>query len=71
MLGYTASKHGVVGRTKASANYLAEHSIRVNCIAPSGVNTPMATNRTIVDYVKVHPGSANKRGGGGTPPARS
>lgn len=55
MLAYTASKHGVVGLSKAWANYHAGHNIRVNCIAPSGVRTPMATNESIWKYAKAHP----------------
>ena len=43
-LGYTAAKHGVVGLMRAYANHLAPHSIRVNSIHPSGVNTPMIDN---------------------------
>ena len=36
---YTASKHGVVGLTKATALELAQARIRVNAIAPGPVNT--------------------------------
>jgi SDR family mycofactocin-dependent oxidoreductase len=43
-LGYTAAKHGVVGLMRAYANHLAPHSIRVNSIHPTGVNTPMLIN---------------------------
>jgi NAD(P)-dependent dehydrogenase (short-subunit alcohol dehydrogenase family) len=43
-LGYTAAKHGVVGLMRACANHLAPHSIRVNSIHPTGVNTPMINN---------------------------
>jgi SDR family mycofactocin-dependent oxidoreductase len=43
-LGYTASKHGVVGLMRSYANQLAPHSIRVNSIHPTGVNTPMINN---------------------------
>jgi SDR family mycofactocin-dependent oxidoreductase len=43
-IGYTAAKHGVVGLMRAYANHLAPHSIRVNSIHPSGVNTPMIDN---------------------------
>jgi SDR family mycofactocin-dependent oxidoreductase len=43
-LGYTASKHAVVGLMRAYANYLAPHSIRVNTVHPCGVATPMVIN---------------------------
>ena len=38
---YVASKFGVTGLTKAFAMELAEHSIRVNSLHPTGVATPM------------------------------
>lgn len=38
---YTAAKHGVVGLAGCLANELAEHSIRVNTVHPTGVNTEM------------------------------
>lgn len=38
---YTASKHGVVGMTRALANELAARSIRVNTVHPTGVETGM------------------------------
>jgi SDR family mycofactocin-dependent oxidoreductase len=43
-LGYTASKHAVVGLMRAYANHLAPHSIRVNTLHPCGVATPMVIN---------------------------
>jgi SDR family mycofactocin-dependent oxidoreductase len=43
-IGYTAAKHGVVGLMRVYANHLAPHSIRVNSIHPTGVNTPMINN---------------------------
>ncbi len=39
---YAASKHAVVGLTKSAALELAERNIRVNCVCPTTVNTPMA-----------------------------
>uniref|UniRef100_A0A0D3GVA3 Sex determination protein tasselseed-2 n=1 Tax=Oryza barthii TaxID=65489 RepID=A0A0D3GVA3_9ORYZ len=41
---YTASKHALVGLTKNAACELGEHGIRVNCISPFGVATPMLVN---------------------------
>lgn len=38
---YTASKHAVVGLTKNLCVELGHHGIRVNCISPFGVATPM------------------------------
>jgi 3alpha(or 20beta)-hydroxysteroid dehydrogenase len=39
---YVASKHAVVGLTKTAALELADQKIRVNCICPTTVDTPMA-----------------------------
>lgn len=38
---YTASKHGVVGMSKALANELAAVGVRVNTVHPTGVETGM------------------------------
>jgi len=38
---YCASKHGVVGLTKAMAAELAEHDITVNAVCPGAVDTAM------------------------------
>jgi SDR family mycofactocin-dependent oxidoreductase len=43
-LGYVAAKHGIVGLVRLYANLLAQHSIRVNSIHPTGVDTPMINN---------------------------
>jgi 3-oxoacyl-[acyl-carrier protein] reductase len=45
-----ASKHGVVGLTKALAQDLAEFGIRVNCISPGQIETSRA--RAVVDRSK-------------------
>ncbi|KAF5747655.1 putative short chain alcohol dehydrogenase [Tripterygium wilfordii] len=41
---YTASKHAIVGLTKNTACELGRYGIRVNCISPFGVATPMLVN---------------------------
>jgi SDR family mycofactocin-dependent oxidoreductase len=41
LVPYVAAKHGVVGLMRAFATELAEYSIRVNTIHPTGVETPM------------------------------
>ncbi|KAI1851628.1 hypothetical protein JX265_010712 [Neoarthrinium moseri] len=46
---YTASKHAVLGVTKNAALDNAAHAIRVNCLCPSWVDTPMV--RQAVDSV--------------------
>ena len=38
---YTASKHAVVGMTKALAMDLAPHNIRVNAVGPGVIRTPL------------------------------
>lgn len=37
---YNASKHGVIGLTKAAAQENADHNIRINSISPLAVDTP-------------------------------
>ncbi len=54
-LGYSASKHGVVGLIRALANHLAGHSIRVNTIHPTAVRTMMAMNPTISKWLESNP----------------
>jgi SDR family mycofactocin-dependent oxidoreductase len=41
---YTAAKHGVVGVMRTLANEFAAHSIRVNSVHPTGVDTQMIQN---------------------------
>jgi NAD(P)-dependent dehydrogenase (short-subunit alcohol dehydrogenase family) len=39
---YTASKHAVVGMTRAAARFYGKNRIRVNCVCPGPVETPLA-----------------------------
>lgn len=39
---YTASKHAVVGMTRATARSYGRRGIRVNCVCPGPVETPLA-----------------------------
>jgi len=43
---YVTAKHGVVGVMRTLAVELAQHSIRVNSVHPSQVNTPMVMNES-------------------------
>ncbi|CAI0455286.1 unnamed protein product [Linum tenue] len=46
---YTASKHAVVGLTKNLCVELGRVGIRVNCISPFGVPTPLSMDITGMD----------------------
>ncbi|MFP4598505.1 MAG: SDR family oxidoreductase [Persicimonas sp.] len=58
---YVASKHGVVGLTKAAALEYAETGIRINAICPGVIDTPMVERTTQNDpeierqYVAMEP----------------
>ncbi|WP_235747880.1 mycofactocin-coupled SDR family oxidoreductase [Nocardia coffeae] len=54
-IGYTASKHGVVGLMRQYAVLLAEHNIRVNSVHPTGVNTPMVVGNTALAQALADP----------------
>jgi NAD(P)-dependent dehydrogenase (short-subunit alcohol dehydrogenase family) len=51
LAAYTASKHGVLGLTRALAAEFASYNITVNAICPGYVDTPM-TNRSIARIVE-------------------
>ena len=48
LLGYSMSKHGVVGLVRCLSAELGPHRIRVNSVCPGAVNTPMIIN----DHIK-------------------
>jgi SDR family mycofactocin-dependent oxidoreductase len=48
--GYTAAKAGIVGIMRVYANRLAPHSIRVNTIHPTGVNSGMVQNDAFANW---------------------
>jgi xanthoxin dehydrogenase len=47
---YAAAKHAIVGLTKNVAAELCRFGIRVNCVAPSGVTTPLAAHAHLGDH---------------------
>lgn len=53
--GYVAAKHGVVGLMRSYANWLGPHSIRVNSIHPSAVDTPMAASDSMQAFIASEP----------------
>ena len=42
--GYVASKHGILGLSRAAALEAAPHGVRVNCIIPGFIDTPLLEN---------------------------
>jgi SDR family mycofactocin-dependent oxidoreductase len=54
-LGYAASKHGIVGLMRTLANALAPLNIRVNTVHPTAVNTMMAVNPAMTEFLEHYP----------------
>jgi SDR family mycofactocin-dependent oxidoreductase len=50
--GYTAAKSGILGLMKVYANLLAKHSIRVNSVHPTGVDSGMTQNPAFFAWVQ-------------------
>ncbi|KAL0355885.1 UNVERIFIED_CONTAM: Nepetalactol-related short-chain-dehydrogenase/reductase 1 [Sesamum radiatum] len=50
---YTMSKHAVVGLVRAASQQLGAHGIRINCVSPSAVVTPMAKRVGVTTAVDV------------------
>lgn len=55
---YAAAKHGVVGLMRSLAIELAPHGIRVNCVLPGGVRSPMGTADAMRDWLAAEPDAA-------------
>jgi NAD(P)-dependent dehydrogenase (short-subunit alcohol dehydrogenase family) len=55
---YSAAKHGVVGLVRALAAELAPHGVRVNCVLPGGVRTPMASSAAMQGWLAAEPDAA-------------
>ena len=52
---YAAAKHGVIGLMRSLAIELAAHRIRVNCVLPGGVRTPMGTDVAMQGWLATEP----------------
>jgi NAD(P)-dependent dehydrogenase (short-subunit alcohol dehydrogenase family) len=66
LAAYVASKHGVVGLTKTAALEYAQQGMRVNCVCPGVIQTPM-TERALRDPARQAQITARPMGRVGTP----
>ena len=58
---YIAAKHGVVGLMRTFAVELGQHSIRVNSVHPTHVDTPLLMNEHDLPAVPARPGEPGPR----------
>ncbi|WP_428662196.1 SDR family NAD(P)-dependent oxidoreductase [Runella sp.] len=58
-IGYSASKHAVVGMTRTAALEMAKHGIRINAICPAFTLTPMLESAIINDETNYLDGLQN------------
>jgi NAD(P)-dependent dehydrogenase (short-subunit alcohol dehydrogenase family) len=65
---YVASKHAVLGLTKAVALEFAKQNIRVNAVSPGGIETPMFDRfSTVIPGAREHMTTLHPVGRTGTP----
>ncbi len=60
---YTATKHGIVGLTKNAAVEYANDGIRVNCVCPGAIMTPLMFEQTPERQQEILAPQAMKRAG--------
>src|SRR4051812_14570260 len=62
MAGYVAAKHGVLGLTRAAAMDTATTGVRVNCVGPSTIRTPLlAANQDEAGMAALAAGNPSER----------
>jgi len=54
-VGYGAAKHGVLAIMRNFAKALGRHNVRVNLVAPAGVDTPMVRNEYFDEFREMTP----------------
>lgn len=54
-IAYSAAKGGVINLTKAAGTAYASRGIRVNCVCPGIINTPLVPDHIKNNYRRMHP----------------
>ena len=54
-IAYSAAKGGVINLTKAAGTAYADKGIRVNCVCPGVINTPLVPEEAKEAYRQLHP----------------